>query len=193
MQDAQIVEGLLTNGEQRARFEKTLYLQYDYFIGEGMRKYNLDRDDSFSAYSDAVLAVIQNIINRSFGHQASLKTYLFQIFSNKCIDLVRKRTTNKQQVHRSVAEPALLGHLPDAARNAVERLIDSQKMLAIRQQLEAIGEKCKSILLLFEDGYTDAEIASKLAYNNAAVAKTTRLRCLEKIREKVKNAYSRHE
>jgi DNA-binding NarL/FixJ family response regulator len=38
---------------------------------------------------------------------------------------------------------------------------------------------------MFEDGLTDKEIAQELSYNNAAVVKTTRLRCLEKLREKV--------
>jgi hypothetical protein len=39
--------------------------------------------------------------------------------------------------------------------------------------------------LMFEDGLTDKEIAELLSYNNAAVVKTTRLRCLDKLREKV--------
>jgi len=65
--------------------------------------------------------------------------------------------------------------------------------MAIKQYLEVIGEKCKEILLLFEDGYTDNQIAERLVYNNAAVAKTTRLRCLEKIKEKMKNVFMNHE
>ncbi len=193
MEDSQLIDGLSAAGGQRGSFEKALYLQYNYFIEEGRRKYNLDRDDSFSAYSDAVLVVIHNIANKSFGNQSSLKTYLFQIFSNKCIDLIRKKTTNKHAVHQSVTEPELLSHLPDAARGIVERLIEGQKMQAIKQQLELIGEKCKRILLLYEDGYSDAEIAQQLDYNGAAVAKTTRLRCLEKIKEKMKNIFSTHE
>lgn len=193
MQDTQIINGLSINNGQRTHFEKALYLQYQYFIEEGARKHNLSHDDSFSAYSDAVLAVIHNISNNSFNSQASLKTYLFQVFSHKCIDLIRKRTTIKQKVHQSVGEPELLSHLPDGAKGIIEKLIDRQKILAIKQYLEVIGEKCKEILLLFEDGYTDNEIAQKLAYNNAAVAKTTRLRCLEKIREKMKSVFINHE
>jgi RNA polymerase sigma-70 factor (ECF subfamily) len=193
MQDAQLLEGLLINNAQRIHFEKALYLQYNYFIQEGMRKYNLQQDDSFSAYSDAVLAVLQNISNKSFSGQSSLKTYLFQIFSNKCIDLIRKRTTNKYQVHQSSGEPELLNHLPDGVKGVIEKLIDEQKMAAVRQQLEVIGQKCKDILLLYEDRYTDSEIAVELGYNTAAVAKTTRLRCLEKIREKMKSVLKSYE
>lgn len=193
MQDTEIITGLMQNGHARLSYEKAFYQQYSYFIGEGCRKYSLGHEDGFSAYSDAVLAAILNIRNGSFGNHSSLKTYLYQIFSNKCIDLVRKKTTNKEQVHQSASDPELLGHLSDAAKTVIEKLIDRQKMQAIKQYLEVIGEKCKEILLLFEDGYTDAEIAATLSYNNAAVAKTTRLRCLDKIREKMKNLVRQHE
>ena len=55
----------------------------------------------------------------------------------------------------------------------------------VKHQLETIGKKCKEVLIMFEDGLTDKEIAKLLEYSNAAVVKTTRLRCLEKLREKV--------
>lgn len=189
MQDVHIINGLVMDNGQRASVEKELYQQYQYFIDEGCRKYRLTYEDSFSAYSDAVLSVIHNIKNQSFNHNASLKTYLFQIFSNKCIDLIRKKTTNKHKVHQSAAEPELLSQLPDTARNVIEKLVTEQKIAALKQQLEVIGEKCKEILLLFEDGFSDKEIAETLQYSNAAVAKTTRLRCLDKIKEKMKNLF----
>ena len=189
MQDIQIIDGLRLSGEQRASFEKAFYQQYRYFIEEGARKYNIGADDCFSAYSDAVLSAIHNIRNNTFNSHSSLKTYLFQIFSNKCIDLVRKKTTIKGRVHQSAVEPELLTHLPDATKTIIEKLIDRQKIVAIREHLEEIGQKCKEVLLYFEDGYTDNEIAEKLGYNNAAVVKTTRLRCLEKIRERLKSAF----
>src|SRR5438046_1660459 len=140
MQDPEILNGLLTTDGERARFEKALYQQYKYFIEEGSRKYQLNYDDSFSAYSDAVLSTIRNITNQSFNNESSLKTYLFQIFSNKCIDLIRKRTTNKQRVHQYVVEPELFNHLPDVTKSVIEKLMDQQKLMAIKQYLEVIGE-----------------------------------------------------
>lgn len=183
--EQQIVNGLKAGYTARLSAEKDLYLTYRYLIDEGCRKYNIVHDDSFSMYTDAVLAVIHNIAEGSFDGRSSLKTYLFQIFSNKCIDLIRKRTTNKESVHQSAGSPDLLQQLPDAARTAVEKLMDEQKRKLLREQLKQIGEKCRELLLLFEDGLTDKEIALQLAYNTAAVVKTTRLRCLEKLRERV--------
>ena len=191
--DEQIIQGLKGEAQQKRFYENELYFQYEYFINEGCRKYHLTNDDGFSAYSDAIVSVINNILRSSFDHRSSIKTYLFQIFSNKCIDLVRKRTTNKEKVHYATSEPELLNYLPDKARTVVDKLVDQQKVLTVKQYLETMGEKCQDILLLFEDGYTDKEIADKLQYNSAAVAKTTRLRCLEKIKEKMKHLFTTYE
>jgi RNA polymerase sigma-70 factor (ECF subfamily) len=184
-QDNQILEGLKSNYADRGRSEKVLYQQYYYFTDEGTRKYNLSFDDSFSAYSDAILSAIHNIVNNKFDGRSTIKTYLYQIFSNKCIDLVRKNTTNKQQVHKTMPVADAMSQLPDGAKNIIEKLVTGELKATIKGQLNAIGEKCKELLLMFEDGLTDKEIAELLSYSNAAVVKTTRLRCLEKLREKL--------
>ena len=187
--DTEIINNLKAGYAERVRQEKKLYEEYSYFVSEGCRKYNLTHEDSFSAYSDAFLSALLNIVSGRFDGRSSIKTYLFQIFSNKCIDLIRKSTTNKQQVFKTAEMPELMNQLPDAARNAVEKMMSTEQQQAVKATLEQIGERCKEVLLLFEDGYTDKEIAEHLNYNNAAVVKTTRLRCLDKLREKVK-AYS---
>ncbi|HLA54056.1 MAG TPA: sigma-70 family RNA polymerase sigma factor [Flavitalea sp.] len=185
MHDEEIIEGLVSGGPQRPVFENELYSKYNYFINEGCRKYNISSDDSFSAYSDAVLSVIHNVLDNSFASRSSLKTYLYKIFNNKCIDFIRKKTTIKERVNVSAVETDMLGQLPDNAKIIIEKLIDKQKMIAVKQFLGEIGEKCRQILLLFQDGYSDKEIAEQLAYNSPSVAKVTRLRCLEKIRERM--------
>src|SRR6476620_12505143 len=133
MHDAEIIKGLTGNFEQRVHSEKELYMRYQYFIGEGSRKYQLIYEDSFSAYSDAVLAAIHNIISNRFDNTYSLKTYLFQIFHNKCVDLIRKITNNKQKVYKSVTTPELLSHLPETVKNVIEKLIDQEKISMVLQ------------------------------------------------------------
>jgi len=183
--DSDILQGLKADLKQRAAYEKILYNQYAYFIDEGCRKQKISYEDSFSAYSDAVLSAIHNIVNGHFDGRSSIKTYLYQIFSNKCIDLLRKSTTNKQQVHKTMPVPDIMSQLPDGAKTSIERMMHNELKLKIKTQLDGIGQKCKDLLLMFEDGLSDKEIATELAYNNAAVVKTTRLRCLEKLREKI--------
>jgi RNA polymerase sigma-70 factor (ECF subfamily) len=186
MTDTLLITGLQQGGAERRKYENELYLTYNYFIGEGCNKYNLTEDESFSAYSDAVLSVIQNITSGRFEGRSSIKTYLFQIFSNKCVDLVRKNTTNKSSVNQGIGISEMMTQLPDAARNVVDKMMQKYQLGVLAAKLKEIGEKCRDMLLMFEEGFTDREIAEKLQYQTAAVAKTTRLRCLDKLREKVK-------
>lgn len=186
--DSDILYGLRAGYKERNRYEKVLYDQYAYFIDEGCRKQNLNYDESFSAYSDAILSTIHNIVNNHFDGRSSIKTYLYQIFFNKCIDLVRKNATNKQQVHKTMPVPEIMNQLPDSAKTVVEQLLNIELKTKIKTQLNTIGDKCRELLLMFEDGLSDREIAAELSYSNAAVVKTTRLRCLEKLREKVRAA-----
>lgn len=185
--DRDILAGLQFGPRDRASWELQFYRRYEYFIGQGCRKFHLSNEDSFSAYSDALLSAIQNIATGRFDGTSSLKTYLFRIFSNKCIDQIRKNTMNKATVHRSVDAPEdLLAQMADKARSAVELLIHRNKVETLRDNIQKLGEKCRELLLLFEDGFSDKDIAEKMDYNSPAVVKTTRLRCIERLRDLMK-------
>ena len=185
-QDTTIIQGLKGNERERLAQENILYLENEYLIlREGCNKHRLTYDESISAYHDALQSVIQNIINDRFDGNSSIKTYFFKIFSHKCIDQIRKNTTNKSGVHNTAPLPELIDQLPDSAKTIIEGMINRELKERVKEQLKALGDKCKEILLLYEDGLTDKEIAEELSYNNAAVAKTTRLRCLDKLRAKV--------
>ncbi len=181
--DASLIEGIREGGPQRRLCENRLYEKYDYLIADGSRKHRLPTEDSASAYSDAVLSVIENLTTGRFEGRSELKTYLFQIFTNKCVDLIRKNTTNRQRVHDTLAyDDALLQH-PDETRPIIDQLIAQYDIGQLRQQMQVLGNKCQEIILAWGDGYSDDEIAKTMSYNSAAVVKTTRLRCLEKLRE----------
>ena len=185
--DQEIVSGLLQSGTNRRRAEEQLFRQYNYFIHEGIRKYSLSNDESFDAYSDAVLSAIEKIITHSFEGRSSLKTWLFQIFHNKCVDLIRKKSTNKRSVHQTDEIKEGLHALADTARSVIQQLIDKADISLLRRQLQEIGDNCRKMLLLHADGYSDKEIALDMEYNSADVVKTSRLRCLEKLRQLYKS------
>src|ERR1700761_7429700 len=88
--DREIIGLLRQKGLDRKKGEESLFSEYAYFIRDGMRKHRLSEDEAFDAYSDSVLAVIENISNGTFLGNSSLKSYLYKIFHNKCVDLFRK-------------------------------------------------------------------------------------------------------
>lgn len=181
--DQEIISQLRQSGTDKRRSEEQLFNRFAYFIREGMSKHALSEDESFDAYSDTILAAMENIRSDHFEARASLKTYLYQIFHNKCVDLLRKRTTNKYSVHRPGPVTERLMLISDTARSAVQKLIDQADWKLLREKLSQLEEKCRQILMYWGDNYSDREIASLLQYKTADVVKTSRLRCLERLRK----------
>jgi RNA polymerase sigma factor (sigma-70 family) len=180
--DLRIIENLTLGGIHRRRGEEELFSTYMYFIHEGMRKYPLTEDESFDAYSDTILSAIEKIANGSFERASSLKTWLYKIFQNKSVDLLRKKATNKNKVHQTVSITDMLVHVSDAAKSIVQKLADQADENLLKQRLTEVGDTCRQLLQLSAEGHSDKEIASLMEYKTADVVKTSRLRCLEKLR-----------
>lgn len=185
--DAELIEGLKAGGSQRQIFERELYGNYFYLIGHGIRKYNIQEEDAASAYSDTIISIIHQVLSAKFEGRAKLKSYAYQIFCNKCVDFLRKETTNKRKVDHGIPIDSLVMELPDLARNVVQQLIVNEQRMTLMDKLKEIGDKCKQVLLFFEDGYSDKEIAGFMDYNSAEVVKTSRMRCLDKLRRLITN------
>lgn len=180
--DNEILDGLRGPAPERATYENALYLRYAYFIDEGVRTFRLTREDAFSCYSDAVIRVIEHVAGNVFEGRSSLKTYLYQIFHNKCVDQVRKNTTHKSEVHQSAIIPEMLTALSDTSKSILQRLADRSDIEDLKRRLGELGDACRRMLLLSADGWTDKQIAAEMNFKNAGVAKTSRLRCMEKLR-----------
>ncbi len=180
--DQEIIKQLRQSGIDKRRSEEQLFNRFAYFVREGMTKHALSEDESFDAYSDTILAALENIRNEHFEARASLKTYLYQIFHNKCVDLLRKRTTNKNSVHRPESISDRLMLLTDTARSVVQKMMDQADWNLLREKLNQLEEKCRQMLTYWGDNYSDKEIAALLGYKTADVVKTSRLRCLDRLR-----------
>jgi RNA polymerase sigma factor (sigma-70 family) len=181
--DDQIVGNLKQAGTSKKIAEEQLFKKYLYFTREAVHKYSLSDDDAFDAYSDTLLSAIDTISRGAFENRSSLKTYLYRIFNNKCVDVIRKKTTNKSSVHRTAPVDNLLSQLSDTAKSIVQQMIERTDYDNIRKRLNELGEACKNILTQFAEGCSDKEIASAMNYKSADVVKTTRLRCLDKLRQ----------
>lgn len=180
--DLEIVEGIALSSPRKRFFEDKLYNRYNYLIKEGVFKHRLTEDESSIAYSDSVLSVIENIENGTFEGRSSLKTYMHRIFSNKCVDQVRKNTTNRAQVNLGGSVDEHLYRLQDDTRSVIEELMEQHDIGLLWKCLEELGEKCRQMIRSWSEGIADRQIALELGYQSAEVVKTSRLRCLEKLR-----------
>ncbi len=66
--------------------EEEIFSRYSYFIKDGQKRYSLSEQECFDAYADSILEMIKNVDTEVFGSRSSIKTYLYRIFSNKCVD-----------------------------------------------------------------------------------------------------------
>jgi RNA polymerase sigma factor (sigma-70 family) len=181
--DQEILNNLVMGDAGRKKGEDMLFHTYMYFIREGVKKFRITEEESFDAYSETILSALEKIREGSFRGHSSLKTFLFRIFQNKCVDFIRKKTTKKYSVHQTLSIADLSLQLSDAAKSAIQHMIDRTDFDLLRQRLHELGEKCMQLLLLSAEGYTDKVIARELEYKTADVVKTSRLRCLEKLRQ----------
>ena len=181
--DRDVISNLLQDGIVRKKAEDQLFNQYAYFIEQAMQKYSFPEDEAFNVYADTIMAAITKITNHSFEERSSLKTWVFQIFHNKCVDLVRKKTTNKNSVNRSMPIPDMLLHMADTAKLVIQELMEKADKDMVAQKLKEVGENCRQLLLRWAEGLSDKEIAISMEYKTADVVKTSRLRCLEKLRQ----------
>ena len=184
--DADIMAGIQAGGSTRHSVENRLYEKFLFMIRAGERKHQLTYEDCVSAYDDAIMAVIDHISTGRFLGKSKLETYLYQLFMNKCVDLIRKKTTNREQVHNAMSIDDSLLQLPDSAQTVVQQLITQNDAEKLHQHLQSLGDKCRQMLLAWGEGYSDEEIAQQMKYNTASVAKTSRLRCLERLRDAYK-------
>ncbi|MGZ8559340.1 MAG: RNA polymerase sigma factor [Chitinophagaceae bacterium] len=182
-----IIHNLMKDGINRKKAEDQLFNHFAYFIEQAMNKYSFPEDEAFNIYADTIMVAIARITDRTFEGRSSLKTWLFQIFHNKCVDLVRKNATNKSSVHNSLSISDVLFQMADTAKLVIQEMMEKTDMERIKQKLNEIGESCRRLLLLWADGYNDKEIAAAMEYKSADVVKTSRLRCLEKLRYLYKN------
>jgi RNA polymerase sigma factor (sigma-70 family) len=171
----------------RMKGEEQLFKKYSYFMRVGISKYQLCEDSLSDAYSDTILAAIDTITNRTFQKKCSVKTFLFQIFQNKCIDALRKKAAHRNTVHKTVAIDGIQMLIPDPSQTVIEKLIETAEIDKLKQQFKKLCDKKQRLLQFLTEGYTDKEIAVKMNFKTRYVVKTCRLRCIHSLR-KFKNA-----
>ncbi len=185
--DTELATGILAGGTSRRLFENKLYEKFYYLIKDGTFKHKITQEEAASSYSDAIIAVIDAIVTGKFLEKAQLKTFVYQIFNNKCVDLIRKNSTNKESVNQGYSIDDLALQMPDDSKLIIQKLSEEFEFDKLKKELIKLGEKCKQMLMAWAEGFSDKEITLMLEYNSPQVTKTSRLRCLEKLKENYLN------
>jgi RNA polymerase sigma factor (sigma-70 family) len=174
MNDNEIIQNIIQGGSHMERSLETFYRENIRFISVMEKKYGLNRETAIDAYTDAIIDFKEQVKNRQFQHKSKCSTYLYSIFNNKCIDILRKKTT-----YTIIND--LPDHLKDQSPDIVQMLTVKVEKTYLDKLMGMLGSRCREILMDWNDGYTMDEIAERNALLNANVARSKRYTCLQQL------------
>jgi len=175
-------------------FEKTvsfLYRHYRGYLGKARKKYSsLSEEDLQDAYTDAINALIKQVIQDKYDKEkGSLSTLFYQIFSHKCVDQLRRITNHKNEWARQLDQ--LVPDLPVAGVNFLMTMVQKEAFEGMLELMEELKPPCKSLIMDLDYwGFTPEETAKRNGYKNGPSVSQAKYRCMESLRKKLsqKNA-----
>ncbi len=177
--DEHLIGEIHAGGRQQERAIKQLYEQCFHLARFGKTKYRqLDDDDVVSAYNMAILSVRNQILSGAFRGDSTLQTYLNRIFMNRCIDMLRSRSSNLVEFVERLPETT------DDSPDLLSRWATEEQVELVKQKLLQLGSACQQILMYSEYlGYNSVEIAEAIGFKNANSVNSKKYACLQKLRE----------
>lgn len=177
MTDGEIIQSIRHGGSGQEQSLHLLFSRHQVWVKVAISKHKLSEDEALDAFSDAILALRKQVLLDKFRGESKLSTYLHSIFSRRCIDCIRKKSTNK------VIASEYLPDMPDSVPGVEQTIITGERFTHLLHYIEQLGEPCKQILMdRYFWGYEDmAEIAKRAGVKNANTAGSLRYRCMEKL------------
>ena len=169
-----IIKQLFRSGKSgREREVDRLYELYKApFVSFLRKQYGIDEETALDLYQDSFSTLCQNVQNGNYteGH-TSLKTYLVEIGKRKACNGLRRNRMEKEQ--------SLFSEWITA--NEISREWEEAQEIAARlvQETEDI---CRRVLTFFYwERLSMAEIAERMNYKDADVAKNKKSSCLRRL------------
>ncbi|MEO1451962.1 MAG: sigma-70 family RNA polymerase sigma factor, partial [Bacteroidota bacterium] len=172
-------------GVPRERAVGSLYSQLQGYIGKGMKRYRMSEALAREAFHLALQKVVQAIEWGHFEGKSKISTYFHPIFFHRCVDILRREASHKQT---SELEDYML-NLPDMAQDILRDLQAKEELHQLHSLLDQLGEKCRQLLILTEwKGESLKAVANMLGYRSAAVAGTSKNRCMGRLKALIRSA-----
>lgn len=134
------------------------------------------KDDASDIFQEALILLFRKLQKEDFVLTSSVETYLYSICRFMCYD--RNRASAKQvdwKVSLDLREE----------EEITELFQEEEKYQLAETALKTLGEKCMEILKMFyHQGVKMAEIATKMKFSSAKIAKNQKYKCLEKAKKK---------
>lgn len=148
------------------------------FLSWAVYKFNISSDEAKDIFQDSVIVLMQNINDGKMKNEApQIKSYLYGIAKNKINDGFRK---NKNIMPLNDFDLKFL--MQD---NELEEKTEKEFLiLHIEKSLIALGNPCNDLLIKYYfENKPFKLIAVEMNYSNEDSAKTSKLKCIKRLKE----------
>ena len=176
--DEEIVNKIQGGGASRESGVALLYERHMTLVIKVKRRFKMAEETALDAYTDGIIKLSRLIEQGKYRGEGSLFTLLYQIVSNRCVDILRKKSS---KVIEWVDEIPIV---PDSARTSLERLVLDEKVHELGLLLDQAGERCRQVLMdALYYGFKMEEIAKRNELKNTQTASSIKSRCLSRLRK----------
>lgn len=149
------------------------------FLRWGKENYKIGAHDLADIFQTAVVILVLNIESgRLVNLVGTLSTYVFGIGKNLMQAFLRKQKRMDMPGDEKMPQPF------ENDPGVENEIIEQQENSRLWGSVDALGEPCRSILILtYKEGLNSQEIAEILGYASAEVVRQLRKRCLDKMRK----------
>jgi len=174
--DDQVVENLAGEKHLDSTIQH-LYRAYFRYVGSFVVNNGGDWQDAEDIFQEILVAFIQLVRRGKFRGESSIKTFLFALNRNLWLNELKRRgraRTREDRFEQGREETESLG-----------AVLESREATAgLMRTMEALGEACKKILLLYYfENRSMKEILAALPYENEQVVRNKKHKCLKKLQQ----------
>jgi len=138
-------------------------------------------DDAEDVLQEALIVLWERVHDGSFEYNAKLGTYIYATAKNIWLRrLARKR--------REIAAADDTFEIATEDATPLEELEANERIIAVQQSMEKLGNPCRDLLLLYYwEERSMEEIALKLGFANADTVKSKKYQCKKALERLVKS------
>ena len=185
--DKEIINGLKAGGPPFEKYSLLLYRKCKSYIFKAHKKYpSLTEEDLHDAYVDAVDSLIKIVVKGEYKEKVGkLSTLLYQIFSNKSIDQLRRQTNHKSDWLKSLDK--ITEDIPVSSRDFLTTLMSKSDFDNVMGIMDDMNDICKDLIMDFDYwGFKPDEVAKRRGYKSGKSASQAKYKCMEALRKLIK-------
>lgn len=170
--DDVLIREIRAGGNRRNKAWEYIYKAWrGYYLAPLLRK-GATAEQVDDAMAQVMIDVEKQILKPDFElHSTSLSVYFTECLKRACSKRLAAEADTTIPFDQEIHQPG--------SRNSVEQDYLDREMLD--QVLSRLGQKCKTVLLLFGKGFAMREIAEQMNFENEQTAKNLKADCLKKL------------